>query len=1026
MNFAAIFIRRPVLSVVLSLLILVLGIRAFMSMPVREFPQTVSAVVSVSTTYYGADPDVVAGFITAPLESAIAQADGIDYLTSSSRSGSSNISATLRLNYDPNKALSEINTKVNSVINQLPPGAQQPVLRVTNIQGFSPLYIFFGSETMPLNKMTDYITRVVQPKIQAVPGVQNASMTGQKNLALRAWLDPNKLASYNLTATEVNQALASNNFLSGLGTTKGEMVQMSLKATTNVQSLAEFENLAIKQINGATIRLKDIAEVTIGADDYESNILVDGKFGLWIAVDQVPTANVVEVVQAVRKLLPDIEAQLPPGVKVQILFDSTEFVTASIKEVVITLFEAGAIVALVVFVFLGSLRSVLIPLVAIPLSLIGTFALMMAFGFSINLLTLLAFVLAIGLVVDDAIVIVENVNRHLEEGMTARAAALQATRELGGPIIAMASVLIAVYIPIGFQSGLTGALFTEFAFTLASAVVISSVVALTLSPMMCSRMLKPHSAATGWEGRIIHFIDRQIERGSLLYRRALHDSLNYLAVTVTFAVLVLGSIYFLYTTARSELAPIEDKALVNAQLTMSPTATQEQRIMYVQKLYERVREYPGLFNMFQMVTPNQNVTGVALLPWGQRDVSAREIVARLQKDVADLTGAWGPVFQQAALPGAGFGAGVQFVVGSTESFDRMNEVVGNFVQQARSSGMFNYVDYDLKIDQPQVMLDIDRDKVAQLGLDMRDIGSALSAMLGGGYVNYFALDGRSYKVIPQVEQQFRLNPDQLLNYHIHGPNGASIPLSTIATFTTKAVPQSFNHFQQLNSVTVNGIPAAGVLQGDALAYLRGLAATTLPTGYSIDYSGQSRQFMQESTGFITTFVFALVIIFLVLAALFESFRDPLIILVSVPMSIAGALVFINLGVGGATLNIYTQVGLVTLMGLVSKHGILIVRFANELQQEGRSKREAIEMAAEIRLRPILMTTAAMVLGVVPLLTAGGAGAVSRFNLGLVIASGITIGTIFTLFVVPGVYLLLAADHSRHAQRDTDAVPAAAE
>ena len=1027
MNFTAIFIRRPVLSIVISLLILVFGARAFLSLPVREFPRTINAIITVSTTYYGADPDVIAGFITAPLESAIAQADGIDYLTSNSRSGVSSISANLRLNYDPNKALSEINTKVNSVINQLPPGAQQPVLRVQIGQIFAPLYFGFWSDTMPINKMTDYVVRVIQPKVQAIPGVQNASMAGQKNLALRAWLDPNKLAAYGITATEVNQALAGNNYLSGLGNTKGQMVQMNLNASTNIHSLEEFENLSLKQINGATVRLKDVAEVSLGAEDYESNLLIDGKFGLWIAVEPVPTANMLDVVAAVKKLQPEIAAQLPPGLEMEMIYDAGDFVNASIRQVVEALLEAMLIVTVVVFVFLGSMRSVAIPVIAIPLSLVGTFGMMLLFGFTINLLTLLAFVLAIGLVVDDAIIVVENVNRHLEEGLSATDAAILAAKELGGPIIAMASVLVAVYLPIGFQSGLTGALFTEFAFTLVGAVVISSVIALTLTPMMCSRMLIPHSAMSGWEGRIIHVVDRYIERGTKLYRRALHDSLDYVAVTIVFAMVVLGSIYFLYGTARSELAPVEDKGLVNAQLTLAPSATHQQRLMYVQQLYEKIKHYPGVFHMFQNVGSNMNVTAIALQHWDKRDVTAGEITRMLQKDLPSIAGARGAAFQQPSLPGAGgFGSPVQFVIGSTESFDRMSQVVENFVQQAKDSGLFNFVDYDLKIDQPRATLEIDRGKAAQMGLSMRDVGSALSAMLGGGYVNYFVLEGRSYKVIPQVEQQFRLNPEQLLGYYIRTADGATVPLSTIAKITTKAVPESFNHFQQLNSVTVSGILAPGVLLGDALGFLQNLAATTLPTGYTTDYAGQSRQFIQESRGFLTTFVFALIIIFLVLAALFESFRDPLIILVSVPMSIAGALIFINLGVGGATLNIYTQVGLVTLMGLISKHGILIVRFANQLQEEGRTKREAAEMAAEIRLRPILMTTGAMVLGVVPLLMASGAGAAARFNMGLVISSGIAIGTLFTLFVVPGVYMLLAADHSKRALAMPAGLGAAAE
>ena len=1016
-NFTDIFVHRPVLAAVVSLLIFVLGIRSFMELPIREFPETTNAVVTVGTTYYGADPDLIAGFITAPLEQAIAQADGIDYLTSSSRSGYSSITANLELNHDPNAALSEINTLVNSVLNQLPPQAQRPRIRVSGGQLFAPVYIGLWSDELPLNKITDYVRRVIEPQFLAIKGVQNVSLAGGQNLALRAWLDPNKLAAYNLTATDVSGALAANNYLSGLGKTKGQMVQANLNATTGISSLKDFENLAIKRAGGAVVRLKDVAEVEIGADEYETTILIDGKKSMWIAIETAPGANLLEVARDVRKLIPSIKSQLPPKLEFEQIYDAGLFVESSIIEVITTIVEALLIVTLVVFAFLGSIRSVAIPVIAIPLSLVGTFGMMLLFGFTINLLTLLAFVLAIGLVVDDAIIVVENVNRHMAEGMRPLQASKLAARELGLPIIAMTSVLVAVYIPIGFQGGLTGAMFTEFAFTLVGAVVISAIVALTLSPVMCSKMLIPHSEISGWEGRVIHYVDNQMDRLSSLFRRALRDSLNYISVTLVFAAIVLGSIYFLYTGSRSELAPTEDKGLVNAMMVYAPNATLDQRLLYIRQLAERTKDYPAKSHMFQNVSPGGiNITAITLVPWDERDETVWDIRGMLARDLPGIAGAGGAAFLQPALPAAGgagaFGSPVQFVLGSTEDFQRMNEVVENFVSEARNSGLFNYIDHNLKIDQPRSTFVIDRDKAAQMGLNMRDIGGALSAMLGGGYVNYFALDGRSYKVIPQVGQQYRLNADQLLNYHIRTPDGGTIPLSTIAKFTTKAVPQSFGHFQQMNAVVVSGNLASDVYLGDALAYLQDLAASTLPIGYTTDYSGESRRFMQESSGFLATFVFALVMITLVLAALFESFRDPLIILVSVPMSIAGALLFINLGTGGASINIYTQVGLVTLMGLISKHGILIVQFANQLQSDGRSKREAIEMATEIRLRPILMTTGAMVLGVMPLLLANGAGAEARFNMGLVISSGVAIGTLFTLFVVPAFYLMLAADHSK--------------
>ena len=1016
MSFTDIFIRRPVLATVVSLLILVLGLRAFFVLPILQFPRTENAVVTVTTIYYGADPDVVAGFITTPLENAIAQANGIDYMSSTSQSSISTITVNLRLNYDADKALTEITTKVSSVLNQLPTGSQQPVLTVKVGQSIDAMYIGFSSEVLGANKITDYLIRVVQPKLQAVVGVQTAELLGSKVFALRAWLDPNKLAAYGLTGADVSQALASNDYISGLGNTKGQMVQVNLTASTNLHSVAEFKNLVIKQTDTALVRLSDVANVVLGAQDYESEVGFDGKKAVYIGIQVAPAANLLDVIKGVRDIFPSIQAQLPQGLAGEIIYDSTEFVNSAISEVIRSLVEALVIVTLVVFIFLGSVRSALIPTIAIPLSLIGTFVVMLALGYSINLLTLLALVLGIGLVVDDAIIVVENVNRHLEEGMAPIPAAMQAARELGGPIIAMTVVLVAVYVPIGFQGGLTGALFAEFAFTLVGAVTVSGIVALTLSPMMCSRLLKGHASGAG-PGRLVGFVDRQFDRLRRGYGRWLHGSLNYLPVTVVFAVIILGSIYFLWVDAKNELAPQEDQGVVITQSVSAPNATLQQRQLYSQQVYKIFAAHPETAHVFQLDVPGQSIAGDVFKPWDQRTLTSNQLQPVFQQELSKVAGARIVAFQPPPLPGS-FGLPVQFIIQTTERFERLNTVAHEFLDAAVKSGMFIFLDTDLKVDQPQSVVMIDRDKTAQLGLKMSDVGGALASLLGGGYVNYFSLDGRSYQVIPQVQQRSRLNTQQLLDYNFRTAGGTSVPLSTIASISTKVIPQSLNHFQQLNSATIQGVVMPGVAAGDALDYLKDLSTKVLPQGYSIDYAGLSRQYVQESSGFIATFGFALIIIFLALAALFESFRDPLIILVSVPMSIAGALIFISVGVGGATLNIYTEVGLVTLMGLISKHGILITEFANELQMQGKSKREAIELATGIRLRPILMTTAAMVLGVIPLITASGAGAVSRFNMGLVIATGLAIGTLFTLFVVPAVYLLLATDHSH--ERETDA------
>jgi len=1015
MNFTDIFIRRPVLASVVSLMILVLGFRALVTLPVLQFPKTENAVVTVATTYYGADPDVVAGFITTPLENAIAQADGIDYMNSTSQSSVSTITVNLRLNYDPDKAMTEITSKVSSVLNQLPPGSQQPVLSIKVGQTFDAMYIGFKSDVLGQNQITDYLVRVVQPKLQAVEGVQTAEIVGQQNFALRAWLNPAKMAAFGVTAADVSQALQANNYIAGLGSTKGQMVQVNLTASTDLHSLDAFRNLVVKQANGANVRLQDVATVTLGADTYDTRVAFDGQDAVYIGVQVAPAANLLSVVKGVYKVLPDVRSQLPQGLQAEVIYDSTEFVNSSIREVVRSLVEAMLIVILVVFLFLGSLRSMVIPAIAIPVSLIGTFMMMLAFGFSINLLTLLALVLAIGLVVDDAIIVVENVNRHLDDGMAPLAASIQAARELGGPIIAMTVVLVAVYLPIGFQGGLTGALFTEFAFTLVGAVTVSAIVALTLSPMMCSRLLQSHHVGDpGWQAHFTDFIDRNFNRVRDRYRRMLHGSLDTLPVTGVFALIIFVSIYFLWGFAKTELAPDEDQGFVIGFAVTAPDSTLQQKLLYTRQLYGIFSTYPELEHVFQIDAPGTSLAGLAMKPWDERKRTANQIQPLLQRQINDqIAGERVATALPPSLPGA-FGLPIQFVITTTQPFDQLNTVAQAFLKEVQASGNFFFIDSDLKFDQPQTTVTIDRDKAAQLGLRMSDVGGALASALGGGYVNYFSLSGRSYKVIPQVAQSARLNAQQLLGYYVKASDGTPIPISTIAGITTVTVPESLNHFQQLNSATIQGV--AAIPTGDALAYLRGVAAQVLPQGYSIDYGGSLRQYVQESSGFVATFGFAVIIIFLALAALFESFRDPVVILVSVPMSIAGALVCLLVGavfgLAGATLNVYSEVGLVTLMGLISKHGILIVEFANALQEQGRAKREAIEEAATIRFRPILMTTAAMVFGVVPLLTATGAGAVSRFSIGLIIFTGLAIGTLFTLFVVPAVYMLIATDHAK--------------
>jgi len=1007
-NFTDLFIRRPVLATTISLLILVLGLQAIKLLPVRQFPETQNAVITVNTAYYGADAKTVAGFITQPLETAIAQAGGIDYLSSVSVSSSSTITATLRLNYDSNKALTDISSKVNAVLNQLPAEAQQPVISVQVGETVASMYMGFFSKDLPNNNLTDYMLRVVKPQLDGIEGVQRADIIGARQFALRAWLDPERMAALNVTASDVSAALAGNNYLTALGSSKGQMVSVELTAATSLHSVDEFKQLVIRQQDGSIVRLEDVANVVLGAEDYNLTTAFGGRDSVFIGVKVAPDANVLEVIDRVRAAFPDIQAQMPTGLTGEIVYDGTKFIHSSIDEVMKTLIEALLIVTAVVFLFLGNFRAVVVPVIAIPLSMIGAFEIMQALDYTINLLTLLSLVLAIGLVVDDAIIVVENVDRHMKEGKSPFDSALLAARELGGPIIAMTVVLIAVYVPIGYQGGLTGALFGEFAFTLAGAVTISGIIALTLSPMMASQIFRKEQEDT-W---LVHKIDAVFGRLHNGYQRRLHSSLDTWMVQVVMGVLLLFGTVYLFATAKSELAPQEDQGLVAAHMQGAPNATAQQMQLYAKQVFELSKELPEYDQMFQltgMPTINQGIGGVLFKPWDERERSAAELMAVLQQKWGTIAGAHIAAFQFPSLPGAG-GLPLQFVIKTTESFESLNEVAQQVVGKAQASGMFFFVDSDLKIDKPQATLQVDRDLVSTLGLTQRDVGNALGAALGGGYVNYFSIEGRSYRVIPQVLQAHRQNPEQVLDYYIRAADGTVIPASTVASISHEVVPESINRFQQLNSATIQGVYTPGVSQEQVLAFMRNALKEVVPSGYSVDYSGQSRQFMQESGGFVFTMMFAIVIVFLALAIQFNSFRDPIVILVSVPMALMGALLFINLGV--TTINIYTQVGLVTLMGLISKHGILIVQFANDLQIAGRSKREAIEEAASIRLRPILMTTAAMVLGVLPLVMASGAGAAGRHAMGVVIFTGLSIGTLFTLFVVPAVYMLLATDHAK--------------
>ena len=1014
MRFTDIFIRRPVLASVVSLLILLVGARSLFTLNIREYPETSTSVITVATAYPGADAELVKGFITTPLEQVIASADGIDYLESVSLQGTSSINAHLELNYDPEDALAQIMAKVNQVRAELPEQSEDPSISITVGQTTASMYISFYSEVLEPHAITDYLDRVVRPRLESVVGVQSATVQGASTFAMRIWLDPQRMAARGITAADVRAALAANNALTAAAATEGPMLAIDLGADTELHSADEFRQLVVRRDGDSLVRLGDVAGVELGPRSTQSSVLFDGQAASFMAIEVVPTANPLSVIQQIRSLFPDIQRQLPAGLNGTIVYDATEYIEESIFEVLRTLVEALVIVVVVIFLFLGSLRSVLIPVVAIPLSLVGTGLVMVAFGYSLNLLTLLALVLAIGMVVDDAIIVVENVYRHIENGEQPFDAAIAGARELGGPIIAMTLTIVAVYAPIAFIGGLTGSLFTAFAVTLAGAVLISGVVALTLSPMMASKVLRPPDPdRPGLGGRIQQLGDR-LDR---LYQRSLHQVLRarLLMVLVAGGAVVLG--YFLFQVTRQELAPPEDQGFLVVQSTAAPNASIHQVEKWTQRFVPLFEALEPMQHHFIVSggggggasSVNQAFAGVALKPWSARDTSQMALQPRLQQSVAQVAGLDSVVFAPPSLPGAGSGLPIQFVIGTVDSPRALYDVSQQMLERARGSGLFAFVDSDLQYDKLQVVARVDRDKAATLGIRMRDIATDLGTLLSPGFVNFFSLQGRSYRVMPQARLDARLTPQDLEQYHLRTASGALIPASTLVTLEETVQPRALRRFQQLDAATLGGVPAPGVAMGSVIDWLQRQAAEVLPPGYRTDYAGVSRQLVEEGGSLVVTFFFALVVIYLLLAAQFESFRDPLIMLVSVPVSVVGALVFLAAGLG--SLNIYTQLGMITLVALIAKHGILIVEFANQLQRrENLDRREAVERAATIRLRPILMTSAAMVAAMVPLLLAGGAGAGARFAIGLVIATGMGIGTLFTLYVVPAVYTYVAADH----------------
>jgi multidrug efflux pump len=1026
MRFTDLFIKRPVLALVINLVIIIAGLQAIRSLNVRQYPRSENSVVTITTVYVGASAELVRGFITTPLERTVAAADGIDYIQSQSAQSLSTISVRLKLNYDPIKALAEISSKVDQVRRDLPPEAELPVINVESADSqFASAYLSFSSDILQQNQITDYLVRIVQPRLSAIAGVQRAEILGARTFAMRIWLKPERMAAFNISPAQVRQALAANNFLAAVGSTKGSLVQVNLTANTDLRSVEDFKRLVVREQGGAIVRLDDISEVALGAEDYDTEVHFSGRTAVFMGIWPLPNANSLDVIGRVRTEMGFIQSQLPSGVQARVAYDATAYIRDAIREVIKTLGGTLLIVVVVIFLFLGSLRSAFIPVVAIPLSLIGAVFLMQVFGFTINLLTLLAIVLSVGLVVDDAIVVVENVQRHLSEGQSPREAALSGARELIGPIIAMTITLAAVYTPVGLQGGLTGSLFREFAFTLAGAVLISGVVALTLSPMMSGKLLHAGIEERGLAGKIA----RDFKRIRAIYGRLVDGTLNSRAAVYTLWITVSLLTIPMFVMSPKELAPTEDQGVIFGILEASADSTLDQNSFYAAAVNRVYLGIPETDFTFQVTFPASGFAGMVVKPWGERQRTIFQILPEVQRKLHAIPGIRATPVTPPALPGGGQFP-VEFILASTAETDQILQFAQQIQLKAIQSGLFAFPPIiDVKIDQPQSEIVIDRDKVADLGLNLQQVGTDMASMLGGNFVNRFDIAGRSYKVIPQIRRVDRLNPEQLKNIYITGPNGQLVPLSTIATMINSTVPRSLNRFQQLNAVTISGVAIRPL--DEALSYLEDEAAKILPKGYSLDYTGESRQLRAEGNKFLPAFSLAVVLIFLVLAAQFNSFRDPFVILAgSVPLAMFGALLFTFLKMPDpnvpfwthgwtTTLNIYSQVGLVTLVGLVSKNGILMVEFANKLQERGVPKRKAVHDAAVIRLRPILMTSVATIAGHFPLTLVTGAGAAARNSIGLVLVGGMAVGTFFTLFVVPSIYMLVARDRAKDRQAESD-------
>ena len=1004
MSVPELFTRRPVLSTVLGCLLLLIGVAGIFNLQVREYPEVDETVVTITTTYPGASADLMQGFVSSPIATAVATADNVDYVSSESRPSVSTVTVQMVLGADPDDALTEVLALVQQVRDDLPSDANDPQVVTGTGQQFATMYLAFQNPDMTPPQLTEFLERVIQPRMSTIEGVAEADILGAARFAMRVWIDPIRLASRGVTPAELGEAINASNFLSAPGGLENIDVRSEILLESTLQTPEEFEQLPLRMDGDRVVRLGDVAEVELASEDTDTIVSFDGTAGTFVGVFPTPGANPLETSRAVRDELPEIEAALPEGMSVQIVYDATDAIAASIEEVFLTIAQAIVVVIVVILLFLGSFRSVAMPVLTIPLSLVGICFFLWMAGFSINLLTLLALVLAIGLVVDDAIVVVENIQRNVEEGMQPMAAAIAGMREIWLALIATSLAVIAVLVPIGFTGGLVGALFGEFAFTLAGAVAISTLVALTITPMMAARLLRADDH--GWLQR---FADRNLGRLSQTYERWLDASLNYRPVTGLVVVVLGGLSVFMFLNTASELAPEEDQGGLFAVINAPSFATSTYTARYADKMAELTEDLEEVETQFSIVGfGGETDSGFAiwsLKDWGDRDRGQAEIQQDITQRIAGVDGVQAQVFAPPTLPGTGGGLPIEIVIRSTADVADVYQVAKEIRREAEASGRFIVVNNSLSFDTPQTTVSIDRDRAAALNVSAREVGDTLTLLVGDGPIGQFDRDSQSYDVIPQAASEFRDNPERLGDFFIRSMNGQMLPLSALIDIRTEAAPAVIEQFDRLNSATISALPVPNVTSGEGIDVITDIAERTMPGDFFLDYAGQSRLEVQEGATVLIAFAAALAVIYLVLAANYESFRDPLIILMAVPLSMFGALLPLNLGM--ATLNIYTQVGLIALVGIIAKHGILLVEFANQARDDGMDIREAILRSARQRLRPILMTSASLALAVVPLMIASGAGAAARQSMGIVIFSGLVIGTVFTLFVVPMFYTLLS-------------------